>query len=138
MKRICFILGLAFVLLYSCGKKEQEKAKTKSSDETAVQPEKQRPPDSVLLIGIWQRTSKKLWIEFKPDGTFDIGKEKMVKDSNRHWHIDAEKKSLYLDFSNGAKYVPYVVNNSRLQLDFKDMGKLIDLIRIGVRPDKQP
>jgi len=137
MKKLLVITLISSFFFVSCNKKSEE-IKSESKTGVPAVSEAQRPPDSVLILGIWQRTNKKMWMEFRSDGTFDIGKDKIVKDSNRHWHIDTAKKALFLDFSNGAKFIPYNVNNSRLHLDFKDRGKQIDMVRIGVSPDVQP
>jgi len=140
MKTFYGLIALAIsLLLVSCNNKSQKN----STDENVISDTKTKvdeevvKPDSILIIGIWQRQNKKMWMEFKSDGTFNFGKEKQLLDENRHWRIDYEKNKLYIDFSKGAKYIEYKVNNKVLQINMQEKGKTVELYRIGIRPDHQ-
>jgi len=133
-----FFLSLVLVFLFSsCNNKQHVKSDKKNSTTNTNTTTIERVPDSLLFIGIWQRSNKKLWMEFKSNGVFNYGRQNTIIDSNRHWHIDTAKNAVYIDFSKGAKYIKYTVNNRTLQLNIEERGKIIELLRIGVRPDKQ-
>jgi len=133
-----FFLSLVLVFLFlSCNNKQHVKSDEKNSTTNTNTTTIERVPDSLLFIGIWLRSNKKLWMEFKSNGVFNYGRQNTIIDSNRHWHIDTAKNAVYIDFSKGAKYIKYTVNNRTLQLNIEERGKIIELLRIGVRPDKQ-
>jgi|GEM_PF-1906828 len=132
-------LMILFSVFFSCKKNNETNKKNNvvSESENPQNIIEATKPDSLLIIGIWQRTNKKMWLEFKGDGTFNFGKEHSLLDSNRSWKIDNAKKKLYIDFSKGAKYLDYSVNNKILQITMQEKGKNVDFYRIAIRPDLQ-
>lgn len=142
MKKIipAFLVVIFIVFIISCDQNEKKKlTDDTNSDITPTEENKSNileedRPDSVLIIGVWKKEDKQLWLEFKSDGTFSKGKGKNVEEENMKYHLDADSNLITIHNSRGIRHARYKLTKDKLQITFGANKRTIELDRIEKRP----
>ncbi len=114
-KILLILLILAFGLFAGCkGKSEKKKQWEKQEVVTHELAEDAfssafNPHDSLyqVFIGTWKSVKFDIWIKFKNDGTYAMGKGKKVKSEKLKWKINKESRNLTLQTKRKIKEYPY-------------------------------
>jgi len=142
MKKIIpAFLGIIFIVfIISCDQNGKKKLTDDTNGDVSLTEEEtsnvleEDRPDSVLIIGVWKKADKQLWLEFKSDGTFAKGKGKSVEEENMKYHLNADSNSITIHNARGIRHARYKLTKDKLQITFGANKRTIELDRIEKRP----
>jgi hypothetical protein len=127
-----FIVLIASMFLFACCAGNKAKKEIANENNSTI---KKKEDVRAKLIGIWLNAKGNLWIEFRENGTYEMGRGDSTTKDNRIWAVDENTSQISLSTKKGIHYCEYHFQDEFLIMKIGKKEKNHKFHKVATKPE---